>query len=173
MICDLKKSAKDETYEDVKKLIYKLAHRIRCCDQCEFEDRLSTAHEGYAIAYASYDPSKGTLFSTWVYWQVRGILLDRKKDCIKKSVQFKSNIRDLGTRPSTPKSRFFDHLWELSDDAQRVVGLVCEAPDEMATLWLSNSDPRGMLRSYFVGVGWTLGRITSAFSEVKEVLEIR
>lgn len=165
MICE---AAKSETYGDVEKLLFRLCHKIVCCDQCRFEDRMSTAREAFMRAYNSYDSTKGAQFSTWVYWQVRTALLTRKNQCIKQSERFRNGLSKLPNRSRKPG--FMDLLWELSDDARDVVRIISEAPEEVTELWVNNVDAQGMVRSYLRGAGWTATRITRSFSEIRKAL---
>jgi len=162
--------AKEETYEDVRLLIFKLARQIQCCDQCSVEDRIGTAMEWYTRAYLTYDPSRGTKFSTWVYWQVRGGLLIRRKKCIKQSQRFKNNGSTMDGNPGQGQDRLRTLMFELSDDARKLIIAITETSDEIVKSWLRKQDREEAVRKCFKEWKWSLCRWHNVFNEIGDAI---
>ena len=160
----------EETYDDVKQLVYSLAWKIKCCDQCTFEDRLSVAMEAFVAAYMKYRPDQGASFSTWVYINVRNALLDARTKCISHSNRCKQ-LSDHDEK--VPDLGFWQRAWEsLSVDAYAVVVIIVSAPEEVVDgIWLNTNDKKGMVRSYLAAQGYSMSSLTEVFSEISCFLQ--
>jgi len=159
MISDV---AREETYMDVKRLLCKICWNNICC--CQFEDRLSAAHVAFARAYNSYDPTKGC-FSTLVTWAVQNELKTQCKQC-RNNARKNTYDNSIVDNSPAPSSNLDEMLQELSEDAQRVVGIILEAPGDVSALMMRSRNPMALVRDMLVRNGWAMDRITNTFSEL-------
>ena len=160
---------KDETFREVERLINKLTWRaVWAHPKCDFDDLQSVAYEGYALAYATYDLAKDTEFTTHVWWCVTHTL---QNYCTAFVRAYKKHAYDSEAVESAQEHRngFWDRVSELSEDAQCVVKLIVDAPEEILSV-IDSHDPKGMLRCYLAGMGWTMARVTESYSEITELI---
>ena len=160
-----------DTYEEVEKLITKLAYQSLCCPSCDVEERISSANEFFMIAYHSYKPGKGTKFSTWLYHQVRGRLMSECGKCRRRHRKHSYNTEAVDAASDSKRHWMDDiRLTDLSDDAMTVVKVVTESPAEIIEMLEDSNDRKGILRTYLSALGWTMARVTESFAEIKEAL---
>ena len=175
MICKVEVDS-DERYASVERLLCEMANQFYCCNQCSFEDKLSTANLGYARACREYDPEKG-VFTTIVVWKVRGALLQHKRNCFLQSTLFHLNP-EMQNVQYTPSNTILNYFHELSDDAKQVVNIIMDAPKEIKPLFVWNSRGeqrwtkklRCILKTHLTDHGWDMVRISKAFCEVRDAL---
>ena len=77
--------------------------------------------------------------------------------------------------PNHPCFYLFEFVEELSKDAREVIKLVLECPEDLRQTMLETTSNnrrsiRASLKDYLSGLGWTIGQIRDAFSEIKEAL---
>jgi hypothetical protein len=158
-------------------MLNKLAWAFTDRGKRDFDDCKAQANLGYAHALASYDPSRGASFSTWVYNQALGKLLSRQTRSTKQYATEKQ-VEDDG-RLNRNESTRRCHLWEmlssdLSEDARLLVEIVIDAPAEIAwAVGLGGRNParaRHSIYEYLRGTGWSFARISNAFLELRETL---
>lgn len=153
----------DETYRDVEKLIYKMSWQAARQYGGDCDDYVSAANEAFMDAFASYDASQGTAFSTWLFWKIRGAIT--------------CEIRKPFTEPcdmnSIAKEDQFDcdvFIRELKHDARIVVRMVIESPVDVFDL-LHHKDIGSVMRCGLYcklkNIGWTVARISESFSEIR------
>ena len=175
MICKVE-IGPDERYASVEKLLRKLANRFYCCNQCSFEDKLSTANLGYVRACQEFDPEKGA-FTTIVSWKVKGALIQHKRSCFRQSNRFHLNP-EMQNVQYTPTNSILNYFHELSDDAKQVANIIMDAPKEIKPLfvWTSRGKQRWskklryILKTHLTDSGWDMVRISRAFCEVRDAL---
>ena len=167
--------AETETYHDVARLIDKLAgDAVRRHGGC-WEDYVSAGNAAFVDAYRSYDNTKGTSFSTWVWWKIRGAISAEIKKTKVQSHTVASgkdnNLDELTGRSNFDLSRFAS---ELSEDARTVIKLVLESSDHIKdVLHHRDAGPtiKHGLRRKLSAMRWTLERILESFDEIREALQ--
>jgi hypothetical protein len=153
----------DEAYRGIEKMIYKLSWQAARRYGGDWEDYASAANEAFMDAYSSYDPGQHTLFSTWLWWKIRGaITREIRKPCTEPC--------DMN---SISKEEQFDceaFIRELGFDARVVVRMVVESPVEVFDL-LHHKDIGSVMRCglqrKLKNIGWTVARISESFSEIR------
>jgi len=130
---------------------------------------MSRANLEFTRAYAAYDSSRAN-FTTFLWYYVRNGLIDECSRCERTNKQQACNSELVESLPSK-HNMFWDQVAYLSNDAKEVVDLVVGVPEELIDIWIGSNDARGMLRTYLHAVGWTMSRITEAFSEVGELIQ--
>jgi len=158
---------RDESFKDVERLVNKLAWKAtKSHPRCDFDDLQSVAFEGYALAYATYDSSRAE-FTTHVWWCVTHTL---KNYCTAFVRAYSKHAYDSEAIEYAPdvRSNFSQRVAELSDNAQAIVKLIVEAPEEVLPM-IGGSDTKGMLRCYLSGLGWPMSVVTESFSEITEL----
>jgi len=163
--------AKEQTFQDMDRMLHKLAHNSGIFDH---EEAYQEAALGFAEAYHSYDPSRGS-FSTWCYWRAKVNLLEKKRRESRYSQHVDSNsaVVEQTTALRTRSSDFRELLEDLGDDARSIVRLIMELPEDIGSVLLRKRSQRNLrkaLHNYLVGLGWTAKQITESFSEIREAL---
>jgi len=166
-------AATTAAYEDVQQMLFKICWGF-CRHGGDFEEHMSVANEAFAVAYQSHNPNQSASFSTWVYIQVRGAILtyrrrfarqpDRHEICSDESV--------LASLPACSDRPIEQLLKEISDDAKTIVGIILEAPEEIADV-LRFRKPEKIKRrlwKHMKRIGWSLGRVADCFDEIREAL---
>lgn len=198
-----KRLALSETYEEVRLLICKITNKI--VENYRFDDHQREELEAearliYAKAYESYDPDKGTKFSTYIYFKV-----DRRlRDWLAKRGHPTMNAVSLDddteavVSPSlavAPDDFMLCLSEELSEDALHVARLVIDPPKGLHTAlriercteserpsmsvrsegFRQNCAPRAMkaLHGYLSDCGWSACRILESFAELQDFLRQR
>jgi RNA polymerase sigma factor (sigma-70 family) len=171
---DTHKRTAEETYDDVKKLIYHTVWGVVRKHGGDFDDFLSEANEVFLTAYADFDGS--CPFSNWL----RQCIVYQLLDCVRNRCQENSRFKPVqGCRSSVngipittrmnsentqmasdmPERqidnvpdvrstwRISELLEELGDDARTVVKLVVETPAELAAVVQEKGDQPRNYRS--------------------------
>ncbi|KKK53445.1 hypothetical protein LCGC14_3094720 [marine sediment metagenome] len=164
----------EETYHDVKKMLYKLAWNATKRWGGDFEEYLSAANEGFMVAYNTYEKGKGAAFSTWVWWVVRGkiqAMVSPKK--IDQMTVNAGEAIDLDIYSSRPVFDLPAFLSDLSQDTRQVVGLIVNSPVELLDICSTKDGPeclRSGLKEQLKEAGWTMARIMESFIELKDAI---
>jgi DNA-directed RNA polymerase specialized sigma24 family protein len=160
---------REEVYGEVKDMLYQICHRQTNCCRCYIEDRMSTACLAYAKAYHDFDPARGNAFTTVVWTYVRNALMAECRACAHRSwlTYNTDGIRDAVVPKASP---FWDRVDELSEDARSVMRICLDLPEDLDAMLIKCSDKRGLIRAYLSGMGWTMKRVTEAFSEIGSIL---
>ena len=164
----------NSTYSDVENMLRKMAWKITKKYGGDWEEYFSAANEGFAEAYASYKPDKGTSFSTWVYWKVLGSMQRAipsgkiERQTVKTGLDVDFTI--FADNKSFNLSMF---LFELSEDAKIVVGVLLDNPFDLVQMKLSEETVSCMksgLVCQLREAGWAVSRILDTFSELRSAL---
>lgn len=166
--------AQDETYRDVERLLYRLCWQAVYKYGGEWEDYLSAAHEAYADAYATFDATQGAAFSTWLWWKVQGAITgERHRGKIQTNTVACGEDIDLDALPGRSGFCYNSFLADLGRDAQTVVKMVVESPNEIWDLLhhkeIGSISRAGLCRR-LQGIGWSVARVVESFSEIREAL---
>lgn len=170
----LKEEVLNETYGDVKKLIYKLCWRGVNRFGGEFDEYLSSANLAFCRAAkpGAWDSRKGH-FSTYLWWCVWYAILDVERDKKRRMDRGPALVADLGGVEDKRRFDFTHFLTMLSEDAALVAELTVEAPGELNRL-MRRGDRQGFCRMLWErlrGIGWSMARVVDSFDELKGVLE--
>lgn len=164
-------------YDAFCKLLYRHCHQYRRRYGGDWDDWLSAAHVGYARAVDTgkpeFDsrrkvwvcPSHGVHFSTWLHWcvesQLRKEVGRRVREAQRRAVTRDNSLRGCAARPRFRLRRL---LFELSDDAAHVVGLLLERPEPLP------SSKRKAVVGLLAELGWCGRQVVAAFSEIRAAL---
>ena len=167
--------AETETYHDVARLIDKLAwDAVRRHGGC-WEDYVSAGNEAFVDAYRSYDERRGTAFSTWVWWKIRGAVSSEiKQTKVQQHTVASGEDVDLDVLPGRSNFDLSRFASELSEDARTVVKLALESSDRIEdVLHHRDAGPtiKHGLRRKLSAMRWTLERILESFDEIREALQ--
>lgn len=166
-----------DTYEDVKKMIYKICHSYAARHQVAFEDVLSEGHRTFMKCFYNYNPDRfktKAKFSSYLYFALSCELSTH----LKKEYRHRGHqeIKDelLGATEGDANFRMMLES-ELSEDAKGIVSLILDTPSDICVLYKWH-DVRGKqscltaLRSYLEDIGWGASRITESFNEIKKII---
>lgn len=177
MSSSLRTIAATETYQDVQRLLYKLAHKAARRYQLPFEDMLSEAHRCFMLAFGKYDGSRGASFVTYVYFVVHHQLATsaQKESPHRNHLEVKEEI--CGT--VDPEGSFVgDLIASLDSDARMVVELLLRPPEELSRSHgdVGVSRPHHLLSSLRAWLqsheGWSKERTDVAVDEVRGHLRL-
>lgn len=162
--------AADETYEDVKQLIYKLAWQAARRHGGSVDDYVSAGNEGFMDAFHTYSAKAGTAFSTWVWWKIRGAITH---EAHRKSFETHTGM-DMTLVPDQSHFDYERFVESLGYDARIMVRMAVESPHEVYDL-LHHEDIgevlRGGLYRRLQAIGWSLARMSESLSEIREALQ--
>lgn len=168
-----------QTYEDVKLMILKAAHKWSRIYQVPFDDMVSAANEVFVNSFYRYQPermARPTKFSTYLNFALHMDLctyMNKQKKNINHNelneeiYDFEVVSYDIGYRTALEE--------ELTEDAKYVVSLLLDAPEDFQELIKlrevkKKNDMKWALREYLIASGWKATRVTAAFDLVKEKL---
>lgn len=140
----------------------------------DYDDMFSEAQWFFLKAANTYDPNKGTKFSTWVWNNVRSGFTDfLRKRSRRPQVA-------LVADPVSPHSEPFP-LWELlegiSDGAKEIVSLFYNPPSDVS--FDVNERTKGKLEhekwdvaitEFLKDTGWSAYEIVKSYDEIRKVL---
>lgn len=164
-------ATREQNYVDVSRLVNKLAWNYVKTHGGDFDEVLAQANEAYVMAAASYVPEKSR-FTTWVYQQVWFRLRKIRRGRSVRTVE----LTEEALEQREAKTNWLECLMaEISDDARTVVRVLVESPTDVLKA-LFGARPCGvkarkkLLRHMRREHGWSIARVLSAFSEIKEAL---
>lgn len=141
-------------------------------------DLMQDGYVAFLQARESYNPEKGTQFSTWAYRTVYRQLFETIREQARKNPnrvfrEYPNAENDLTEYPARAGAfRLLDFVDGLSDDAAEIVNIVLETPG--CILRQCNSQRcrtrKTFLSHYLRNAGWGRGRIRKTFSEIEEKL---
>ena len=156
----------DEVYDDVRDMIHRAAWDAARKHGGDVDDYVSAGNEAFMEAWLTWDPDRGTAFSTWCWWKIRGAITSETK---------RRRPEQLGTdmpQPSRFDARRF--LLEAGRDAGTVARMLWETPWELDDI-LHHKDTascvRGGIQRRLKSMGWTWARIMESFDEIREALK--
>lgn len=145
-------------FNDVEKILYRLAWNFSQSQGMDFNDARSIAYEGYMKACRNFRRGKGSKFSTWVYFVVWGHLkthsMARAKEKKKLTfIEINDQLLPGGYKDANPKTvRLFKEI-ETDEKAplHEILGqLVVESPAEIVETFESLSgDGKHLLSLFF------------------------
>jgi RNA polymerase sigma factor (sigma-70 family) len=159
----------EETYADVKKLIYHIVNDFRAKHGGDSEELLAEANIGFMKAYQHFDHERGAKFSTFMHWVIWNHLLSFSTKS-KLPVACADSVVDARPSPFL--------LWEfaegLTEDAATVLDLVFSSPAELTAIAEGKGNQgrnwRSSIRDYLIQKGWGTNRILECFSEITAAL---
>lgn len=168
-----------ETYHDLKLMIYQLCWRHVRRFGGSWDEAVSIGNHAFMVAYNRFDRDRGVKFDTYMWHYVRGYL-----GKLAKPERMKTNTLDADCSddeghgstaasqvPDRPKSGMSYLLSEVGDDARLIIGLVVDAPGELAMMAGAKPNKwRKALWRKLRSLGWSFGRVSVAFEEIKEAL---
>lgn len=189
---DTRRATAEDTYDEVRDLIYHTVWGIVRKHGGDFDDFLSEANEVFLTSYANFDGS--CPFTNWL----RQNIVYRLIDCVRGRCNERSRLRPepndsvdgvpvwslSGTErsdsavdsvPDTHSTwRITELLEELGDDARTVISLVVETPSELNSIIQAKGDQprnyRSSIRQYLAELGWTAARVAESFNEIRHAL---
>jgi len=169
----------EQLHENYNKLVYKVAIRLQ--KQYDYSHQIDTDELVSEIWVSlmrkgwKHDPDKASL-STWIYQIAYFTLKSYFRDKFKKAKTLQqSSLDEMEYEPeaSDPKGWIYTLLDELSEEAQTLVHVVIEAPEELSEV-LSHTAPvksRKALDSYMVdALDWNWRKLERVRSEITEQL---
>lgn len=181
----LRRDALTETYEDVRKLIYKtVADFVRRYNgsripELTYHELAAIANELYVDAYDSYRAERGP-FPQWVRFYIYKNLTERLRNNLRRQNQVSiGRLTDEmeAVITSRPEFQLAPLLERLSWDGRIVVLLVFEVPISLRCALLEQEQEeetpkqiRQALRECLRDFGWTPQRIARSFREIKKAL---
>jgi len=174
-------------YQDVEKLLHKQVHRLVGNGIAyNKEQAVSDANLAFVMAYHNYDSSRAQ-FNTHVGYRVlMRIKTEFRKLCKKPRPLTFSELDENGQNQVAMKLSVKPHKVEkerpewsdlLSKDAREVVDLVLNSPKDIIMMVdekgnNSANSYRSSIKEYLSGIGWNKRRISEAFDEIKDVLQV-
>lgn len=173
-----------ETYEDVEKLIVSVSARYQRIYGDELNDWISEGKIAFFQAYRTFDPSKGTLFSSWLYHQLIKHLgvVARRLQKRKYRNELSMDCRKLEQFRPVWMSAFSQKLVQLydvlSEESFTIVQLLINTPDDLSELLSTCSslcDRRWrinvcqVIQQYLQQHGWSDELIEQSFNELADV----
>ena len=158
-----------DTYEDLKRSCYLQCwkHIQRCGG--DFDEARSVTDLAFMEAYDRWDPERGAQFNTFLWHYVRGRLLNWSNRQRKLST---NTVSEHGETIADRTPTGLQHLFsEVGEDARAIIGLVVEAPGELAEL--SQQEPERWLKALWRTLrkaGWDMGRISVGMDEIREAV---
>lgn len=171
----------EDTYDDVRKLIYDIAHAFVRRYGGDFNEYVSEGNFVYMKAYESWRPDGGANFTTYLWGCVWHALLDLQKRRIRRERFCPWSLDQTGedetrvnaaTVPARQERVFSTE--GFTTDAKIVIDLVLEAPAELLTMVTEKGGEirnwRSSLREYLREMGWTANRIAESFKEIGDLI---
>ena len=174
-----------DTYEDVRRLIYKLVRRVHQRYGGDVDEMLSVANVGFMRAYAKFDPKRAqfnTILGLAVYRHLVNFYRSERRHYLPSLNRVKGRddndegIQWIDLIPDTRPERFDlpGFAGDLSHDAQLVLGLVLTTPQEIVQYMTDSFGNVAVLRAgikkYLRHAGWSRERIKGCFAEIKGAL---
>jgi hypothetical protein len=168
----------EDTYQDVEKLILRVARSFVRRYGGDLEITIADAMYHFVQAYESFD-GRGN-FEGWCGYVIhKGLLDSLKKELKRKANVSMCYLEDLAYDPSSTPAYFDvdDFIEGLPPDGEELVVMVFETPKPVRrkVKRLGGWEPRNIrkaIKSYVTGpiVGWSRRRTALAFKKVAEAL---
>jgi len=156
-----------DTYQDVERMLCQLCWRFVEKNGGDFEEAKSVANVAFVRAFLRFDSSKAQ-FTTWAWWAITHDLLSWKQRESKWGVRHVLR-EELDGNPAPCKRQ---HIAEqVSEDGKAIVSMVIESYDDFRHVLRRHgaSQVRRNITRRCKAWGWTVGRISDAFAELREV----
>ncbi len=175
----LERDVINETYADLQKFVYLIAHRFAAGSGLPFEDLRSVADFYYVKAYKSYRPDCGAKLITWVGF----VVTKQLQTHLKKEFRFKNTHQLCEINEDivgfTTNSSFLLELREFcGEDANLIVDLLLDSNSDLQVLlkWrtkgknVTRTKAKQVLIEHLEDIGWTKDRIAQSFEEIAWLL---
>ncbi len=155
------------------KMIHQLCYKFQQKNGGDPDDILEEAQLAYVEARNNFNPKKGTKFITYLHKIVRCRLLQLKR----LNGRRREEERDYQEHPIAERVSLLDVIErECSPEANRVMELALNPPLDVVFLARTIRNEkrpktlRQAIRLHLEELGWTLGQVFRAFSEIQEAL---
>lgn len=167
-----------QTYEEVKLLIFKAAHKWSRVYSVPYDDVLSAAHEVFVNTFYRYDPARmetKAKFSTYLHFALHVDLcshMNKEKKNLGHS-ELDSETYDLEVNSFVDNSYREALEQELDEDARYIISLVLEPTPDFNALMIERKaikkrDVVWVIREYLMhSKKWQGKRIEKALSNVR------
>lgn len=169
----LTNDALTESYDDIKKLLYKIAHGFAHSRNVPFEELRSVVDTAFVKAYAGYTPDRGSKLSSWAAF----VALCDVRTYLKRTHRYRNwlelNEAIVGTEDH---NTFLLALRsEVSKDANHIIDLLVDSNSDMQTLLRWNDARRKtnvlrVIREHLADLGWEQERMEAALREISRAL---
>lgn len=165
----------DETYEDVKRLIYKVVNQFMRRNGGDFDELVSTANEVYLDAHETWKPGSAPFTHYLCICIYRRLIGDWKKSRRLKVV----SLTEPEGGQTQVVDKFFDFNREefyeqLSDEARYVVQLAFSPPEDLSGMIARKGGKvlhySSTIKEYLRDIGWSRTAIREAWTEVQGIL---
>lgn len=167
-----RKMSEEQALRKYDPMLHKIAWNFHYTTGFDVEELYSEACLAFLSAVRTYDPAKGELGTRiWVVVtnRLRSFL---KKSGVKPLPVYDAETFDIADSQSEieAKESFDEILSRLSSEAKDLVQIVLSSPEEFVKE--SSRATRGALTQLLRGKGWSVGKISRCFHEIKSVLSV-
>lgn len=164
--------AVDQTYEDVRALIYDTIYKFMKQHGGDFDELLSRAHWQFVLAYNSYNPQKAS-FVTWVrtmvwFGMLETIRQKQHRQRLYEKIKLITEFKPTYYEPTLEKMAM------LSDSGKELLQLILDTQNDFQLIIPQSKQEayqaRVLLRVYLRRIGWTGARIAETFGEIAKAL---
>ena len=161
----------DSLYKTVEKIVHKLAWDTAQRYPISYEESLSEAHLAFMKAVQSYNPERGTQFSSWCYFTVWTHLKDVVMKRSKERVFFIPEVTEemAGEAPPT-EAPSVQLAKELGEDAKLLVEMLLETPEELIGRPLTPKRLLTEVKKILHSKGWSWNRINDTVNQITTAL---
>lgn len=178
MLTQLDRLAANEAYHDTKHILDHVVQAHLRKYGGDGEEYRSEADQWWIQAFASYDPTCGTSFASWVRTKASLGMLERHRETYRRDNLLPRRGKDLAFHPAPEQGPEFDldeFMEGLSDDAQVVVKLVLDPNIDVDLNLAVRGGPeaknyKGAVREFLKDLGWSFTRVMDTFREIKDYL---
>lgn len=161
----------DIEYRNNEPMIHSLAHKwFKKNPHKVFEDIICDINYLFCKAYENFDSSKGTKFSTYLYFFIKTGLIDLlRKEVVRNRDTYANH--DQAVTEAHGQFDQEDILEDMSSDAKFLCDLVIDPPTDLKEIIvIKGGTPRNYrssIKDHLRNIGWTASRIRESFSEIR------
>lgn len=156
----------EEEFPKVEKMLYRLAWNTANAYPVTFDEAKSEAYFAFMRACQDYNPNKGSKFSSWCYFWVwthlKTFVTKRTVDPLE-FIEIKEEL--LGEAPPE-RSDLLELAGELSNDAQEMIAMLIEIPDELHGVSMTAKQLMKRVKEHLVKKGKDRKRVDLAHQEI-------
>lgn len=156
-----------ESYLSVERLISSTCRKFLKRYNLDEQEVFSEAGVAFLKATESFNPAKGTKFSTWIRWKLYKDLMSLARK------QRQSLPLDSIQEPATERKFFLrEFLEDLSEDTRMVAKMALNTPKEILQAMRRDTtyDLRIAIWQHLREIGWSTRKIIESFSEIRRAL---
>lgn len=165
----------DETYDEVKRLIYKVCNDFLRRNGGDFEELVSTANEVFLDAHQTWKPDSAPFTHYLCICIYRRLIGDWKK--ARRLPAASLTAAEGGQTPVVDKHKEFcrsEFIEGLSDEAKYIVQLVFSPPEDLDGM-IDRKGGKALhysstIKEYLRGIGWSRASIRDAWMEVQDIV---